>query len=246
MRNEVETALQQTTDALSQATRLLALVTAPAIDAAVVRHVEVLQLQPRVVIVVLITASGEVTKRMFETHDPVDPGLVDWGREYLNETVTGKRLAASVIRRHLDDPALSSSERRFLNLLRPAFADLLDTGGTQLYIGGAAGLLGDARGAELEAAQRLLGLLESRAVILSLLSDALDSRRTVVRVGPAVAGDEIHDVAYVGATYGLANRSLGAVGLLGPLRMDYDNAIRTVRAAAFELSRLAQQVYDTP
>jgi heat-inducible transcriptional repressor len=246
MRNEVETALQQTTEALSQATRLLALVTAPAIDAATVRHVEVLQLQPHVVIVVLITASGEVTKRVFETPDPVDPGLVDWAREYLNETITGKRLLATVIRRHLDDPDLTATERRFLNLLRPAFADVLDAGGTQLYVGGAAGLLGEARGAELEAAQRLLGLLESRAAILSLLSEALDPRRTVVRVGPEVGGDEMHDVAYVGATYGLANRSLGAVGLLGPLRMDYDNAIRTVRAAAFELSRLAQEIYETP
>ena len=46
-----------------------------------------------------------------------------------------------------------------------------------------------------------------------------------------------------GTTYGLANRSLGVVGLLGPLRMDYEKAIRSVRAAAFELSRLVEDVY---
>ena len=80
--------------------------------------------------------------------------------------------------------------------------------------------------------------------MLGLLSEALDTHRTVVRVGPAVDGDEMHDLAYVGATYGLATRSLGAVGLMGPLRMDYDKAIRTVRAAAFELSRLVEEVYD--
>ena len=44
--------------------------------------------------------------------------------------------------------------------------------------------------------------------------------------------------------YGLASRSLGSVALLGPLRMDYDKAIRTVRAAAFELSRLVEDVYE--
>ena len=48
------------------------------------------------------------------------------------------------------------------------------------------------------------------------------------------------------ATYGLPNRSLGAVGLLGPLRMDYEKAIRSVRAAAYELSRLAEEVYGAP
>jgi heat-inducible transcriptional repressor len=48
----------------------------------------------------------------------------------------------------------------------------------------------------------------------------------------------------VGASYGLANRSLGTVTLLGPLRMDYEKAIRSVRAAAHELSRLVEAVYE--
>lgn len=244
MRNEIEGALQQTTEALSQATRLLALVSAPAMDAAVVRHVEVLQLQPRVVIVVVITTTGDVTKRVFEMTEPVDRGLVDWAAEYLNETVAGLRLGASLIRRRFEDPALTSAERRFLDVLRPAFSDVAASGGTQLYVGGAAGLLGEARGDEVESTQRLLALLERRAAVLGLLSEALDTHRTVVRVGPAVDGDEMHDVAYVGSTYGLPTRSLGVVGLLGPLRMDYDKAIRMVRAAAFELSRLVEEVYD--
>jgi heat-inducible transcriptional repressor len=48
----------------------------------------------------------------------------------------------------------------------------------------------------------------------------------------------------VGASYGLTNRALGAVGLLGPARMDYEKAIRTVRGAAQELSRFVEEVYE--
>jgi heat-inducible transcriptional repressor len=65
-------------------------------------------------------------------------------------------------------------------------------------------------------------------------------------VGPELEGEELEGTSYVGATYGLPNRSLGAVGLLGPLRMDYEKAIRSVRAAAFELSRLVEDVYGAP
>jgi len=101
-----------------------------------------------------------------------------------------------------------------------------------------------ATGAELEACQRLLEVLERRAAVLGLLHDALDPGRPVVRVGPELEGEELHGTSYVGATYGLPNRSLGAVGLLGPLRMDYEKAIRTVRAAAFELSRFVEDVYE--
>ena len=46
-------------------------------------------------------------------------------------------------------------------------------------------------------------------------------------------------------TYGIRSTALGAVGLVGPLRMDYDKAIRSVvRAAAFELSRFVEDVYE--
>lgn len=242
MRNELEQALRRTTEALSDATHLLALVSAPALEAAAVRHVEVLQLQPRVVIVVVITASGGVSKRVFEFEDVVDPGIVEWSSEYLNETIVGKRPSATTIRRAFEDPGLTPRERYFLETIRPTFAEVLATA-TDLYVGGAAGLLGEARGAELDACHRLLEVLERRAAVLELIQEALDPHRTVVRVGPELEGEELHGASYVGSTYGLTTRPLGAVGLFGPLRMDYEKAIRAVRAAAFELSRLAEDVY---
>jgi heat-inducible transcriptional repressor len=244
MRNELEEALQSTTESLSQATRLLALVSAPSLGAATVRHVEVLVLQPRSVMVVVITSSGGVSKRVVELDDHVDPGLAGWAREYLNERVAGLGLGTSVLRRRLADPGLTPAEHDFLERLRPAFVDVVAEPGTRLYVGGAAGLLGEARGAELEACQRLLELLERRAAVLELLSEALDPRRPVVRVGPQIEGDQFREVSYVAASYGLQTRTLGTVGLLGPLRMDYEKAIRSVRAAAFELSRLVEDVYE--
>jgi heat-inducible transcriptional repressor len=242
MRNELEEALRRTTETLSDATHLLALVSAPALQAAAVRHVEVLELQSRVVIVVVITASGSVSKRVFEFEGGVDPGLVEWARAYLEETIVGRRPSASVLRRAFEDPGLSTRERLFLETVRPAFVDVVASA-TDLYVGGAAGLLGDARGPDVEACQRLLEVLERRAAVLGLLQEALDPDRTVVRVGPEFEGEELRGASYVGTTYGLANRSLGVVGLLGPLRMDYEKAIRSVRAAAFELSRLVEDVY---
>lgn len=245
MRNELEEALRRTTEALSDATHLLALVSAPALEAAAVRHVEVLQLQPRVVIVVVITASGSVSKRVFELDEVVDPGIVDWARAYLEETIVGRRASATTVRRAFEDPGLTMRERLFLETIRPTFADVVATA-TELYVGGAAGLLGDARGAELEACHRLLEVLERRAAVLGLVQEALDPNRTVVRVGPQLEGEELHGASYVGSTYGLPTRPLGAVGLFGPLRMDYEKAIRSVRAAAFELSRLVEEVYGAP
>ena len=73
MRSEVEPALQSTTEMLSQVTRLLALVSAPGLETASVRHVEVLLLQPSVVMVVTITSTGGVAKKLITFERAVDP-----------------------------------------------------------------------------------------------------------------------------------------------------------------------------
>ena len=64
MRREVDEAMRTTSEQLSQVTNLLALVTAPPIETATIRRVEVLLLQPQVAMVVVITSTGGVTKRM--------------------------------------------------------------------------------------------------------------------------------------------------------------------------------------
>jgi heat-inducible transcriptional repressor len=243
-RSEVEGALQATTETLSQVTRLLALVSAPPLQTTTVRHVEVLLLQPQVIMVVVITSTGGVSKRIFALSDPVDRGLATWAGEYLNERLTGLGLGSGLLRRRFEDPGLSPRELEFLDLLRPAFTDLLAGQEQRLYVGGAATLLGEVRADELEACQRLLEALERRAEILELLGDAIGSRGPIVRVGGDLEDPSLRQAALVGASYGLSNRTLGAVSLLGPLRMDYENAIRSVRAAAHELSRFVESVYE--
>src|SRR6201997_5221865 len=108
--NEVESALQATTEMLSQVTRLLALVSAPPLEATYVRHVEVLLLQPELVMVVVITSAGGVTKRLFHFEQPVDPALAQWAGAYLNEPVSGLQLGTSLLGRRFDDPGLSPRE----------------------------------------------------------------------------------------------------------------------------------------
>jgi heat-inducible transcriptional repressor len=244
MRDELEEALRVTTEMLSRATRLLALVSAPSLETASIRHVEVLALQPTSLMVVVITSTGGVTKRVFRVDEPFDAGLVAWASEYLNDRLVGVRLGTSSVRRRLDEPELTPRERAFVDLIGSAVLEVGAEQGPEVFVGGAAGLIEETRVEEIEATMRLLELLERRAAVLELVSEALEPRRPVVHVGPDVGGGHMYDVSLVGATYGIRSTALGAVGLVGPLRMDYEKAIRAVRAAAFELSRFVEDVYE--
>jgi heat-inducible transcriptional repressor len=242
-RAEVEEALQATTEMLAQVTRLLALVSAPPLQAATVRHVEVLMLQPRVVMTVVITSLGGVTKLRTEFPEEVDPGFATWAADYLNDRLMGVRIGSRTLRLAFEEQGLSPRERLFLEAIRPSFDHAADEG-RMLFVGGAAGLLDEMRQDEIGAYRSLMDALEKRAALLDVLAQRLDPRRPFARVGEELEQPGLKDLSLVGATYGLAHRTLGTVSLLGPLRMDYDKALRSVRSAARDLSRFVEDVYS--
>jgi heat-inducible transcriptional repressor len=244
VRREIDEAMRVTTETLSQVNNLLALVTAPPIETSTIRHVEVLVLQPQVVMVVVITSTGGVGKRLFTFGRSVDVGLADWAGSYLNERLVGIGLGARLLHQRLYDPSLSATEAAFLDDLAPAFLELEEPPQETLYIEGASRLVRGERFSDVSQLNEVMDMLERRVSMLGVLRQALSERDVLVRIGNENATPALHSVALVAASYGLPQRRLGAVSVLGPLRMDYGLAIRTVREAATQLSRFVVEIYD--
>ena len=244
VRHELDEALRITTETLSQVTNLLAIVTAPPIETSSVRHVEVLVLQPQVLMVVVITSTGGVTKRLFTFTRPVDPGLADWAASYFNERLVGLDLGARMLQGRLHDPSLSRRESDFLLALAPVFTELENAAQDTLYVEGTSRLLSTERFGEVSELNELMEMLERRVTLLGVLRSTLVERDVLVRIGAENDTPALRSLALVAASYGLPQRSLGAVSVIGPLRMDYARAIRTVREAARQLSSFIADVYD--
>jgi heat-inducible transcriptional repressor len=244
VRREVDEAMRVTTETLSQVTSLLAIVSAPPLDTAEIRHVEVLLLQPQVLMVVVITSTGGVTKRVFTFPEPVDPGLAAWAGEYLDERLGGLGLGARMLHARLHDPSLGATEQGFLDGLAPVFTDLAASSEDTLYVDGAARLISEHRVQDLTQINELMQILERRVALLGVLRSALGRRDVLVRIGHENELPAMQALSLVAAGYGLPARSLGTVSLIGPVRMDYGLAIRTVREAAGQLSSFIEDVYE--
>jgi heat-inducible transcriptional repressor len=242
-RREVEEAMRATTETLSHVTNLLAVVSAP-IDIATIRHVEVLDLQPQVVAVVVISSTGGVCKMLVAFDAPVDPGLVAWAGEYLNERLRGLHLGARMLNKRLIDDGLGEPEKAFLARLTPVFYEEMPTEvGGALYFDGASHLLSAGQIESIAEINQLMDMLEQRVTLLSVLRSVLSGPEVHVRIGAENELPAMHSLALVAAGYGLAQRRLGTVSVIGPVRMDYAGAIATVREAAHELSRFVQYAY---
>ena len=243
IRREVDEAMRSTTQALSQMTNLLAVVSAPSMNTATVRHIEVLALQPQVVLVVIITSTGAVSKMLATFDRAVDPGLVSWAGEYMNERLVGLGLGARMLQQRLVDQGLSAHELDFLDRFAPAFAELASGGEDTLYVDGTARLFEAGQIEDSTKVNELIGLLERRVALLRVLRSALGEQGVYVRIGHENELPALHSLAVVATGYGMAQRKLGTVSVIGPVRMDYAAAIATVREAAHELSRFVEDAY---
>src|SRR5438132_3615030 len=235
--------MRATTETLSQVTNLLAVVSAPSLNTATIRHIEVLALQPQVVMVVIITSTGGVSKMLSTFERPVDPGLLAWAGEYLRERLVGIGLGARMLHQRLHEPSLSVVELAFLERLVPAFGNLASEAEDELFVEGMAKLFEAGQVEDATQLNGLVGLLERRVELLRVLRAALSEPGVYVRIGREYEVPALRSLALVATSYGIAQRRLGAVSVIGPVRMDYAAAIATVREAAQKLSRFVEDAY---
>jgi len=243
MRREVEEAMRITSETLAEATNLLAVVTAPSPQAAVISHIELLLLQPQVVAVVVITSAGEVSKTLISFDEPLDHGLVAWGGEYLGERLKGLELGARLLGKRLFDPCLGHREQAFLRRIAGALNGLVEKGEEAVYIEGTAHLFSANRNVGLAELEELIAFLEERVAVLRMLYAALSAPDVYVRIGQENSEPAMRHWALVATGYGIQHRRLGTVSVIGPVAMDYPRAIGTVRAAANQLSRYVEEAY---
>ncbi len=241
-RREIDDALRETAEALSQVTELLAVVSSPAVTTSTVRHIEILTLQPRFVMVVIITSSGQVTKRVFHFSERVDEGLAGFARAYLNERLVGAQLGTRQVGATFESTDLRAKEREFLAAIRPAFqASVGDADG--LHVGGASRLVDNLNREGVGHLDELLEMLEHRYSLLELLSEAMREDGVYLRIGHEMSSPQLQTCSLVAVNYGVANRALGTVSVLGPTRMDYQRVIATVRATADGLSAYLEEIW---
>jgi heat-inducible transcriptional repressor len=192
--------------------------------------------------VVIITSTGGVSKLLATFDSAVDPGLLTWAGEYLNERLVGIGLGARMLHQRLIDPSLSALELSFLQRLALALGELSEAEDA-LYVEGTARLFADGQIEDAVEVNELMSLLERRVALLGMLRAVLGEPGVYVRIGRENEIPAMRSLAMVATGYGLAQRKLGAVSVIGPVRMDYAGAIVTVREAAHELSRFVEDAY---
>jgi heat-inducible transcriptional repressor len=227
---DLDDVVMRTVRLLAQLTRQVAVVQYPSLTRSAVRHVELVPLASKRLMLVLITDTGRVEQRTVELPDVTDEDAVTQLRAVLNACLDGRRLTevASVV---VDLPALLEPSQRpnAAAVFSVILESLVERHEERVVVGGAANLTA----ADFTKGLReVLESLEEQVVLMRLLGESTDQPALTVRIGAENPVEGLRSTSVVAAGYGTGDQMLARLGVLGPTRMDYPTAMGAVRAVA--------------
>jgi heat-inducible transcriptional repressor len=239
---ELENLLQETSTLLSRLTSAAAMVIAPRLRRNTIKHVDLVDLAEDVVLLVIITDTGRVEKKIIDAKDTDQTIDLEEIQSLLNRNLHGKGLdEMGDLSLHRDMRSLASPvlAAKVISVIRDI---LSEEEYEKVFVGGTVNLL---RYLDDEGVRRIEGLLEhfeEQYFLLNMLSEALGSKELVVRIGDENIFKELQSFSLVATPYAIGEEMVGTVSVLGPTRMDYARVIPTVDFIAKSLSRTLEML----
>ncbi len=224
-----EAILSDTTGLLSDLTDWTAVVVAPSPSAATVLSVQLVELSSATVLVVAVMSNGVIEKRTLDAPVDLNPEVVADASERLARRIVGRSLVEIGDCDLYDDLLLMAA----ITALQEARAH------HEVFVGGTSKLA--AAFDAVEQLSEVLSLLEQQLAVVTLMRRVIDGGRRVA-IGEETGVPSLADCSIVLAPYSTEDTDGGAIGIIGPTRMDYPQALSAVAAVSRRLGSALGEV----
>lgn len=234
----VEDLLKWTSRVLSDMSRYAGIVLPPKRVDSLFKKVTFVRINRESVLTVLVSVSGVTRNKLVHIREDFSQDALDSMSSYLNRRFSGKSLEEMKLSVETDlDQDLESFDvwmRAALRLGRRIF-DGPDS--DDVYVEGGSRFLDMPEFmADLEGMRGIFRLFEEKRGLVELLDKTIRAQDMMVFIGSETGMSEMKGMSLVVSTYGRGSGPLGAVGVMGPSRMDYNQVIPLVRSAADAVS----------
>ena len=240
-RNDVDDWLSLSASVLAQHSQVASLVTKLHTEEARLKHLALLSTRGRQVLMVLILSSGEAHQQTLVLDETYVQEELTAIAEKINDLTLG--MDASTIddlRDGINDPPFGELLKVVSRIIRGA--EVISAG--EVYRDGLAKMLSEPEFLEPDKAKETLEIFEDRVMLDDLLSRTVFESETPgvhVIIGGEDTWEQLEDCSLIIAGYGSKDHAMGAVGILGPLRMSYGRGVSTVRFVSELVSELISE-----
>jgi heat-inducible transcriptional repressor len=232
--------MQRASRLLSDLTHHAAVILAPDPDEARLERIEFLPLRDGKLIAVLVTTDGRIENRL--VIDDVDPSRLERIHNYLNDLLAGMTLdevRERVIRElGIDKNRYDEAVASALRLGHAVFVKQPERS-ADVVIAGQANLLDDVQPDQI---RDLLRTLEDKETLVRLLDRTRTADGLQVFLGTETAMSALSNSSIVGASYGPEEKPIGALAVIGPMRMNYGKVMSVVDFTAETVSQLLAEL----
>ncbi|MCI9274386.1 MAG: heat-inducible transcription repressor HrcA [Clostridiales bacterium] len=240
--NDPEHLLEDASQILAEMTRYAAVSTTPSDEEATVRHLQLVQTGRRTAMVVMTTSSGMLKNKIFRCDYDLTPEILRIFHKMLNEKLGGIPVA-SITPAFIQTMAASLGEMTMLmpSVLMAVLEASREAMETDVRLEGQYNLLFLPEFG-MDNARRLMEFLNQREQLIRLLEG--QTGVTKVLIGPESEYPELYDSSLVVSRYSLGGKNAGAIGIIGPTRMDYAKMIPKLEYLASTVGTLLSEIMD--
>jgi heat-inducible transcriptional repressor len=234
--DEIDEVLRQTCRLLTSLTHYTAVATPPEASSLGLREVHLSPLDGRRCLLVVVPSSGEVKHRIIELGENLSASDLTRISNRLTEQLQGATAEALGALLTLEDE--NRPEGSFRQLIEVVRDLLLPPSGQEVMVEGTRHMLHQPEFRDVSRLESLLEVLEERRSVLELLRTAVEDRKVQVVIGEENTEEGLRECSLVAARYTAGPNAYGAIGVIGPTRMEYSTAVSTVGLVAEHLSDL--------
>jgi heat-inducible transcriptional repressor len=224
---------------LAQRVQNVAVMTLPKPPACRLKQIQLVSLQSKMALVVLVLRGAVLKQQLLNFEEPVSQDKLTIIASWLNDTFSG----ASANQIKNKQVELSAVEQPIMDCLLNMMQVEDERQHKEPYMDGLHFLLNQP---EFKAARQmvdLVGLVEQRRLVEVMLPDKLEGSGVQVVIGKENKEKVIQDYSVVVSRYGLAKEAIGTIGVVGPTRMPYARTISAITYMASMMSRLVADLY---
>ncbi len=241
---DLATLLQKTSKVLSGFCKQAGVVLWPKLTLTRLKHIEFVRLRAYQIMVILITKSGLVNHVVLHWEEDVDQDELDKYGRYLNDIfkdMTLGEIKERIIQEMKNEKNLFDElYSKALKMTDQAFESTFES--SELYIEGQLNLINNPEFSDVDRLRHLFQAFEDKSKIIRLLDLTLSKASGVkVILGTESSLDELYELSIISSPYKRGDTLLGALGVIGPLRMDYSRIVPVVVFTAALLSRLMEE-----
>jgi heat-inducible transcriptional repressor len=224
---------------LARTSQSASVVTSPRTEQCRLRHLDLISVHETLVMLIIVLEGGMVRQQMLTLDEALGQDTLTQMSNRLNDLCVGAstpRVAACRFQ-------LGAMEQEILDVVVQVMRSVDEQIGLHLYRDGLINILHQPEFAVPESARQVVRLMEDRTTLEAMLTEMLEVGGVQVVIGGEGRWNELKECSLVVSPYGVSGAAMGALGVMGPMRMPYSRAISTVRYVADLMSDLFRELY---